>query len=499
MPCQQFHARYMHASSPDFATSVGPSSTDSFPSELPCTDAVQGDACWNEVKRAMHDDFPLHPERYPGLTASSSSAEFQAFVHGSLPDTCHPPCFIRTSSAPSSTTSASDAPLAPAAPLPGRWCGSQASAPRFWKPKVPSTPTSVKVLSYNLFWWSLFKARNGNGNSAGKLIKNAMDSQPFDFMGFQECEDPQRVLAPVELTKDYEAFLGGHAICMAYRKSAWKLLDHGQADVAEDMPTRYYGKRGTQWMRLQHRETGLFALFANHHGPLSINSGGVCGGPATAKNIMQLMRSKAQDGDLLVLVGDFNANAAGFTVQSLWPYMTHVYNGDSFGGVDNVFSNADVSMIAETRSLGSGGSDHNAISAVLQVGGQTTRSAAIAPMPSNAVAVLMGKGTSGPDWTTFWCGTVEMDTLYTIEAGAWSMDVTATLDHCDPDRCCRACQQETRCQAFRWINNNKEKPQCQLHGGAVVGRRTSEASVSGLPAASAARVAATAAATAAAR
>ena len=48
-------------------------------------------------------------------------------------------------------------------------------------------------------------------------------------------------------------FQGTHAICMAYRKDTWQLLVKGETDVAEDMRTEYYGTRGTQWMRLQHK------------------------------------------------------------------------------------------------------------------------------------------------------------------------------------------------------------------------------------------------------
>jgi len=307
-------------------------------------------------------------------------------------------------------------------------------------------------------------------------------------MGFQECEDPQRVLAPVGLAKEYEAFQGAHAICMAYRKASWTLLEHGQADVAEDMPTRFYGKRGTQWMRLRHLESGATAFFANHHGPLSVNSGGICGGVSTAHNLLHLMSSKAQTGDLLILVGDFNANAASLTVQALWPHLTHVYSGDSFGGVDNVFSNADFGTVMEAKMLGSGGSDHNAISAVIQVGGgnPSTRGAdAPPPQPSNAVAQLMGRGTSGLDWSNFWCGRMESDTEYVMEASVTALDPVG--EHGDPDRCCRSCQQEPRCKAFMFYSH---PPRCALLASSPVARKSSVGVTAGLPAAAAAAAAA---------
>lgn len=110
----------------------------------------------------------------------------------------------------------------------------------------------------------------------------------------------------------------------------------------------------------------------NHHGPLSVNSGGLCGGEATAYNILQIMAKNAQVGDVLMLVGDFNANAASRTLQSLWGHLTPVYNSKSFGGVDNILANVGKSDVLIGEEIGSGGSDHQAISAVITVGDDTS-------------------------------------------------------------------------------------------------------------------------------
>lgn len=34
----------------------------------------------------------------------------------------------------------------------------------------------------------------------------------------------------------------------------------------------------------------------NHHGPLEINSGGSCGGPSMANNILRVMQNQSQPG-----------------------------------------------------------------------------------------------------------------------------------------------------------------------------------------------------------
>lgn len=313
---------------------------------LGCHTTKLGEPCWNEIMWAKNEGMRQHPDWYPGLNQESSIAQIQKVIHEAHNVACPRPCLTQ-------------------AP---RWCAG-AGAPGLWAPaEDASITTHVKILSYNLFWWSLFKQRGGNGDSVGKLIQANMEPA-FDVMGFQECEDLSAVLRPSGLDQTYEGFLGTHSICMAYNKKAWQLITRGEGDVAEDMATRYYGKRGSQWMRLRHIETNRTLFFINHHGPLSVNSGGACGGEATANNLLWMMAKYGREGDTIVLVGDFNANAGSLTIQKLWPHLVHVFVGRSFGGVDNIFSNVDVSSVKETKILGPGGSDHDAIAATLRVGG----------------------------------------------------------------------------------------------------------------------------------
>mmetsp|Transcript_64888 Transcript_64888/g.200990 ORF Transcript_64888/g.200990 Transcript_64888/m.200990 type:complete len:316 (-) Transcript_64888:54-1001(-) len=304
-------------------------------------------------------------------------------------------------------------------------------------------------------------------------------------MGFQECEDPVRVLAGVGLLERYGVFLGAHAVCVAYDKTRWTVLGHGLDEVAEDMPQRWYGKRGAQWMRLRAIETGRTALFVNHHGPLSVNSGGLCGGRATAHNLLRLMEKRGAPGDLIILVGDFNANAASGTIQNLWPHLVHVYNGDSWGGVDNVFSNADAGSIAGAETLGDGGSDHHAVSAVVGLGGPRPASLA-GGEPGKAVGDLVANP-PGQSWQTFWCGKEEPDIEYIFPSGA---ETWAARDGRAPDWCCRECQADARCKAWRW--EKEASPMCLFSAAMPAGKAAKPSHVnvvSGLPAPSAAAAA----------
>lgn len=71
------------------------------------------------------------------------------------------------------------------------------------------------------------------------------------------------------------------------------------------------------WVRLQHVTTKQVVFFINHHGPLPVQSGGRCGGEATAFNILELIAIQAREGDVVVLTGDFNAGADSETVKQL--------------------------------------------------------------------------------------------------------------------------------------------------------------------------------------
>lgn len=262
---------------------------------------------------------------------------------------------------------------------PDAWC--QRDLPEAWRmPKMwPYTggevvadapPAHVKVLSYNLFWWNLFKARKGNKKSAGKLISASGSAVAFDVMGFQECEDPKLVLADAALLPYYHFFLGPHSTCVAFRNGTWELLDRGAREVAEDgkwVKNQYYGRRSGQWLRLRHRTSGRILFFLNHHGPLPLNSGGACGGVASAYNLLKIVGDNAQKGDAVIIVGDFNAVANSTTVINMQTELHKLYVGSKFGGVDNMFANVDAQRVVEKSNYGGGGSDHDALGLVLEL------------------------------------------------------------------------------------------------------------------------------------
>lgn len=433
--------------------------------EASCHTAVAGEACYGEVEWAMSSGIFEHPEWYPGLSQHSSHADFQQQVHSSRPHVCPAPCVSGAT----------------------RWCRSAAGV-HLWAPAQGSSATSIKILSYNTYWWNLFKTRHGDHDSAGKLIR-ANAQPPFDVMGFQECEDISQVLGPVGLSSQYAAFSGHRALCMAYNREAWSLVARGAEDVAEDMSKPSYGRRSVQWMRLRNVHTGLLLFFVNHHGPLSINSGGLCGGEATANHLLQTIAQHAHHGDTVVLVGDFNANAGGLTIQTLWSYLVHIFAGQSFGGVDNIFSNAAAEDILETKIMGKGGSDHDAITATIQVGGVPPRQGSYSGGAAvEAVKTLTGAAKPG-FFTNYWCGLIEADTGYlfagsshlgAISASVKQADAIGAIDH---DWCCRECQVDANCTAWLWRAHSDSGGghECLLSSEAPSSKRSVRGCVSGLP------------------
>lgn len=260
-------------------------------------------------------------------------------------------------------------------------CQSPGPMPVLWDYDNVGPAVQVKVMTYNLFWWNLFQIRKGNGDSASTLIRQASMPEPYDIMGFQECEDPFLVIGHAGLSNEYEILKDtsskSAALCIAVRKGSWAILARGLSTVAEDQK---YGLRQAQWVRLRHMSSGKTVFFVNHHGPLPMNSGGICGGYATAHRLLQVVAANGHPGDAIVLLGDFNAGDTSQTIQFVEQHLHRVFHGTTLDGADNVFSNV---AQASVQNLGSGGSDHDALSVVLHLGG-----ASPAPRPEPALPLL---------------------------------------------------------------------------------------------------------------
>lgn len=356
-------------------------------------------------------------------------------------------------------------------------------APMVSKPALGGEEVMLKVLTYNLHWWQLFEAWHGKGGSAGKLVAASNALGYFDILAFQECGDEDRVMKDAGLLKYYETFAAPYQKCVAYRKDAWDFLDEGHVNITHDVHWNNWGMRGAQYLRLRHNKTGHTVFFVNYHGGLSVNAGGVCGGKAAARNILNMINSRSHYDDKVILVGDFNSNPASHLVRELRTSLLHVYSGTVLGGIDNILTNLPASSVVGNYNLGTGGSDHDALSTVFNLAAQeeVTDSQKSRQLQYGALQRLQ----SGPpvyDWQWFWCGVTETDVEYIVsdDISIWS-EVKINLS--TADWCCRECQQEKQCRAwmFHGVAGQKNATRCVMSSAVVESKVNNMGVVSGLP------------------
>eukprot|EP00931_Biecheleriopsis_adriatica_P086576 TRINITY_DN61209_c0_g1_i1.p1 TRINITY_DN61209_c0_g1~~TRINITY_DN61209_c0_g1_i1.p1 ORF type:complete len:502 (-),score=54.89 TRINITY_DN61209_c0_g1_i1:188-1693(-) len=395
-----------------------------------------------------------HPSWYRDLDPETATFEdWQTYAWKTSHPKCPNPCSVKVD-----TT----------------WCSSK-GLPVLWQANSSHGEVEVRALSYNLFWWNLFGIRGGYG--AAHLLRHQVQRRHFDFMGFQECTDGEKVLRLAGLEENYTLVQDETLkdLCSAYWNSTWKLLSKGMVTVAEDMRTNYYGKRAVLWLRLQHRFTETTVFFMNHHGPLSINSGGLCGGDATASNILHVISNHAEKGDAVILLGDFNANAASRTIQALQRHLLHVFSGPSFGGVDNIFSNVERSQIVRRGDLGSGGSDHHAISVVLKLGHTDSSPTSFGENQAPLERLANAKGADGCLMEP------GVQYRYTMGSSHWHHAIPKVWN---PESCCKLCQwHHTMCKSWTWTqwSTQAKNPLCVLHAGMPDATLKQYGFVSGLP------------------
>jgi len=255
-------------------------------------------------------------------------------------------------------------PVPPPPPGPKYWCSvNDTHFPKMWSYDAAQAPSDVKVLTYNLWW---FKLGHPPSHARSMVIQQTA-TPPYDFMGFQECENVEFILKTAGMLGQYLIYKGPHAMAMAVRSDRWAVLSQGVADVAEDSKLQYFGKRSAIWVRAREKATGKTVFFMNHHGPTPVGSGGLCGGPATAYHLLKLIHDQAERQDAVVFTGDFNSDPASTTMKALTKFLHPSFTFTPHGDVDQIFSNLGPAGVVSARVLPQGGSDHHPLQAVLRL------------------------------------------------------------------------------------------------------------------------------------
>lgn len=311
--------------------------------------------------RAFHSQAAMSQQGLPATPAPTLTPEAVMTINPIVEPTAMPAMPVAgplTVDPPRKT-----APVPPPPPGPKYWCSvNDSHFPKIWNYDVARSPSNVKVLTYNLWW---FKIGHPWSHARSMVIQHS-GSPPYDFMGFQECENVEFILKTAGLLGQYYIYRGPHAMAQAVRNDRWAVLSQGAADVAEDSKLQYFGRRSAIWIRAQEKATGKTVFFMNHHGPTPVGSGGLCGGPATAYNLLKLIHDKAQRQDMVVFTGDFNADPFSSTMKILTQQLHQSFTFTPHGDVDQIFSNLGPSGVASAQVLPQGGSDHHPLQAVLK-------------------------------------------------------------------------------------------------------------------------------------
>lgn len=248
-------------------------------------------------------------------------------------------------------------------------CNSEAPAEDWSIPTYSASEAliTIKVLTYNLVWSTTFVEKRGQGGSTGRLLAGSGWPQPYDVMGFQECEDMDRVLRDAGLHHQYAQLPASHRLGIAYRVAAWNVLGQGEQELVVDASVSNSKQLGAQWVRLQHWSSGRTLFVVNHQGLPQSEIAGPCGQEAAVFSLLKLIGNEFHVGDVLLVLGDFKAQNESKVVQELGGRLHRAISGQSFGGVDHIFTNCNAASVASAFNLGGGGSDHEALSIILEV------------------------------------------------------------------------------------------------------------------------------------
>jgi len=202
--------------------------------------------------------------------------------------------------------------------------------------------SKITIVSYNLYWWNVQQ-----NNRFGDIHSRISGEQPFDLIGFQECEDAQSIVQGAGMT-GFDYYMGPNKPSANPAPLAWstsvfeKVSGPGHVKVAQDQ----YGDRIMTWVRLRHQATGVMVFFANTHGPL-----GNCGSELGA-NWVSAVNDNKEQGDLAFMTGDFNCGSGSAA-------MNRIQGAFADGvdvGIDHILS--DVAPDAGSGSRNGSPSDH---------------------------------------------------------------------------------------------------------------------------------------------
>lgn len=159
---------------------------------------------------------------------------------------------------------------------------------------------TIKVASYNLFWWNAF---DQNAWKSTRVIDNIRKHLRPDVLGLQEC-DSSSLIAGRTGYSPASPFKGAQGIMV---KS--DVIQVGPSGYRDIEATGKWGKRYVTWAQMTHRPTGHTYWHFNTHWCVHNGNGRTCDSRtryAGARHMLRIIQEVAGKAPV-VITGDFNA------------------------------------------------------------------------------------------------------------------------------------------------------------------------------------------------
>eukprot|EP00435_Cladocopium_sp_Y103_P038544 s138_g10.t1 len=160
---------------------------------------------------------------------------------------------------------------------------------------------TVKVVSYNLYWWNAF---DQNSWKSDGIIANIKDNLKPDTIGLQECDSPSEIKRRTGFLSKASKFEGAQGVMV--RQGRFRTSDKGSRDLEA---TGKWGPRYVTWVKLTDQSTGKSFWHFNTHWCVHSDSKNTCNEDVRyrgARNMVRAIRDVAGDSPV-VITGDFNA------------------------------------------------------------------------------------------------------------------------------------------------------------------------------------------------
>jgi len=195
------------------------------------------------------------------------------------------------------------------------------------------------------------KARFASGIDRTRNLIGILTSQGVDVAGLQEFEVAQRATFN-RLAGGWDVFTGterGHD-SIAYRTAVWEFVAGGTGTI----PYFHGNPVPMPWVTLRHRDTGREISFISIHNPTSNPQRGnnaAHRAEATRREIA-MVRTLAQDGNPVLLLGDFNERGEAFCAVTGGGDIGAANGGSAGGacapppdaGIDWIFGTTDIAF-----------------------------------------------------------------------------------------------------------------------------------------------------------